>query len=267
VAASEPSGRRSPAGLFYREQGSGTNVVLCVHGFCQSSFYWAPSLAHLAAAGVRAVAPDLPGFGASAAMSGPYTMEGYADVLAQLLDHLEVERVTLVGGSMGGVVAQHLALRHGERLVRLLLVATGAAPGNSAAALAKADALASEVPWTDQTVQGIVNGFFFRAPTDQVLKELQAIVRAASPQAAAQALRSNALSNTLDSLGRVGVPTWIVQGRHDPSRTPERGAVIRDSIHGAQLLVMEGSGHTPQLEEPDGFHAAVLPFLLGQVRP
>jgi pimeloyl-ACP methyl ester carboxylesterase len=80
-------------------------TVLCVHGFCQSSAYWRPSLDRLAATDAHCLAVDLPGFGGSAAEPGPYTMEAFADALAQLLDRKGVASVALVGGSMGGVVA------------------------------------------------------------------------------------------------------------------------------------------------------------------
>src|SRR5262245_26707483 len=115
------------------EQTGAEPTVLCVHGYCQSSTYWAPTLDRLARVGVRGLAPDLPGFGASAHLPGPYTMEAYADGLAALLDARRLERVGLVGGSMGGVVAQHFALRHPARLARLLLVATGGAMGDPTA--------------------------------------------------------------------------------------------------------------------------------------
>ncbi|MEE8537283.1 MAG: alpha/beta fold hydrolase, partial [Acidobacteriota bacterium] len=105
------------------ERAGGEPAVLCVHGYCQSSAYWAPTVERLALAGIRGLAVDLPGFGASAGLPGPYTMEAYADALAGLLDDRGLARVALIGGSMGGAVAQHFALRHPTRLVRLLLVA------------------------------------------------------------------------------------------------------------------------------------------------
>jgi pimeloyl-ACP methyl ester carboxylesterase len=101
-------------------------AVLHVHGYCQSSEYWRPTVERLAARGVQGLAPDLPGFGASAALAGPYTMEGYADALAGFVESRQLGPVTVVGGSMGGVVAQHLVLRHPKLVSRMLLVATGA---------------------------------------------------------------------------------------------------------------------------------------------
>ena len=251
----------SGGAMFYRDAGDGHPVVVCVHGFCQSSAYWQSTLDELAAAGARGVAPDLPGFGQSAAVGGPYTMEAYADRLAQLLDALRLERVALVGGSMGGVIEQHFALRHPSRLQRLVLVATGAFTADPAAALARVDELEAG-PWSEATVHGIVNGFFHNRPSEPVHTSYRKIVRMASPQAAVAALRSNVGTNTLERLAEIRVPTLIVQGRHDRSRTPERGAALCERIPNCRLEVLEGSGHTPQLDEPEAFHRAVLPFLL-----
>ena len=78
-----------------------------------------------------------------------------------------------------------------------------------------------------------------------------------------EAARSNTLSRTIDRAAEIRVPTLIIQGRHDRARTPEDGAALRERIPGARLEVLEHSGHTPQLEEPDAFHALALPFLRG----
>ena len=237
-------------------------AVLCVHGYCQSSAYWVPTLDRLARAGVRGLAPDLPGFGASARLPGPYTMEAYADGLAALLDARGLDQIALVGGSMGGVVAQHFALRHSARLARLLLVATGGVMGDPAAGLARADVVAAS-PWDAAAVEPVVAGFFRVPPSSERLAELRRIALMASHAAAVEAARSNAGSRTLERLGEIRVPTLIIQGRHDRARTPEHGAAMRDRMPGSRLEVLEGSGHTPQLEEPEAFHAIALPFLGG----
>jgi pimeloyl-ACP methyl ester carboxylesterase len=248
--------------VYCLEQPGAEPAVVCVHGYCQSSAYWVPTLDRLARAGVRGLAPDLPGFGASARRPGPYTMEAYADGIAGLLDARKLQRVALVGGSMGGVVAQHFALRHPARLVRLLLVATGGAMGDPAAGLARAEAVAA-APWDAAAVEPVVRGFFREPPAPERLAEYRRIALTASHAAAIEAARSNAGSRTLDRLGEIRVPTLIIQGRHDRARTPEHGAAMRDRIQGARLEILEGSGHTPQLEEPEAFHALALPFLRG----
>ena len=61
-------------------------VVLCIHGFCQSSAYWAATVERIAREGGHGIAVDLPGFAGSADLAGPYTMEAFADGLVGVLD-------------------------------------------------------------------------------------------------------------------------------------------------------------------------------------
>jgi pimeloyl-ACP methyl ester carboxylesterase len=245
--------------MFVLERAGREPGVLCVHGYCQSSAYWQPTVERLAAQGVRALAVDLPGFGASAKEPGPYDMGGYADALARLLDDRKLGKIVLAGSSMGGVVAQHFALRHPSLLCRLLLVATGAVMGDPKLGLARAKAVAA-APWDERATDPVATGFFRRPPAK--FEEYRRIARLASHQAAVEAARSNANSNTVDRLNEIAVPTLIIQGRYDKARTPEHGAIMRDRIKGARLEVLEESGHTPQLEEPEAFHALAMPFLL-----
>jgi 3-oxoadipate enol-lactonase/4-carboxymuconolactone decarboxylase len=246
--------------MHFLERAGTEPAVLCVHGYCQSSAYWAPTLGRLALTDVRGLAPDLPGFGASAPLPGPYTMEAYADGLAALLDARRIERVALVGGSMGGVVAQHFALRHPARLARLLLMATGGAMGDPAAGLARADEVAA-APWDAAAVEPVVKGFFHNPPPPEQLAEYRRIALMTSHAAAVEAARSNARSRTLERLGEIRVPTLIIQGRHDRARTPERRGDARPDP-GLPARGPEGSGHTPQPRSPRP-HALALPFLRG----
>jgi pimeloyl-ACP methyl ester carboxylesterase len=247
--------------MYTIERKGSSPPVVCVHGYCQSSTFWEPTLDRLARSGVHGLAVDLPGFAASAAEPGPYTMEGLADALAAFLDHRRLDRIVLVGGSMGGVVAQHFVLRHPSRVSRLLLVATGPYTADPAGALAKA-AVMEAGPWDEATVTPIVNGFFYQPPPAPELARLRQVALMASKTAAVEAARSNATSRTLERLGEIRIPTLIIQGRHDRARTPEHGAEMRDRIAGSRLEIIEGAGHTPHLEQPDKFHQIAVPFLL-----
>jgi pimeloyl-ACP methyl ester carboxylesterase len=175
-------------------------------------------------------------------------MAGLADALALQLDAWGIRQVALVGGSMGGVVAQHFTLRHPERVQRLVLVATGAFTPNETVALEKADALGA-AKWDEETVTPVVDGFFHQRPSDSMLAEYRKIAASASQKAAVEAARSNASNRTFEQLASIRAPTMIIQGRHDRARTPEHGADMRDRI--------------PQLEQPHVFHDIALPFLLG----
>jgi 3-oxoadipate enol-lactonase len=247
--------------LHFIDQGGDEPAVLCIHGNCQSSAYWAPTVKRLGEVGRRGLAPDLPGFGASASLPGPYGMATYADCLAEFLTAHGLGRIVLVGGSMGGVVAQYFALRYPLRLTRLLLVATGGFTADPGAAMHRAQALAA-APWNEAAVRPIVTGFFYEPPAPSQLAEVLHIALMASHQAAVEAAQSNAESRPFDRLDEITVPTLIIQGRHDRARTPEHGALMCERIPGARLEVLENCGHTPQLEEPEAFHHIALPFLL-----
>ena len=236
-------------------------VVVCIHGYCQSSAFWAPTVERIAQQGGHALAVDLPGFAGSASLPGPYTMEAFADAVAALLDERGIGRAVVVGGSMGGVVAQHVALRYPARLERLLLVATGAYTADPAGALARADRFAT-VRWDEDVVRPMVAGFFHAPPPPERAAEYLRIALAASRPAVVEAARSNARNNVLERLGEITVPTLIIQGRHDTARTVAHGAEMQARLADARLEVLEHSGHTPQLEEPDAFHRLALPFLL-----
>jgi 3-oxoadipate enol-lactonase len=240
--------------------GRGPTVVY-VHGFCQSSAYWAPTLERVAAQGVGALALDLPGFASSSREPGPYTMPALADAVAAVLDRRRLSQIILVGGSMGGVVAQHFALRHPDRVLRLLLVATGAFTADPQAALVKADAMAS-APWNEATVTPVVAGFFYRMPPPDQVATYRSIALQASQPAAVEAARSNATLRTFEDLGRIAMPTLIIQGHHDRARTPEHGGAMKERLPNARLEIIEEAGHTPQLEQPERFHKIALPFLL-----
>jgi pimeloyl-ACP methyl ester carboxylesterase len=144
-------------------------------------------------------------------------------------------------------------------------VATGAATADPPSALAKADAMAAAA-WDEAAVAPTVAGFFHTTPPPDDLARYRAIALQARQAAAVEAARSNARSNTLGRLGEIGCPTLIIQGRHDRARTPEHGALMRTRMRVADLAVLEGSGHTPQLEEPEAFLALAIPFLSGQSR-
>jgi 3-oxoadipate enol-lactonase len=249
--------------VFTLERKGTEPAIVFVHGFLQSSAYWARGLDRVAEHGIRGFAIDLPGFGASAGLAGPYTMAGLADALALQLDSWGVRQVVLVGGSMGGVVAQHFTLRHNDRVERLLLVATGGFTPNAALALEKADALGA-ANWNEETVTPVVDGFFHQRPSASVLAEYRQIAMSASQKAAVEAARSNATNQIFDQLASIRAPTMIIQGRYDRARTPEHGAEMRDRIAGSILAVIEDAGHTPQLEQPQLFHEVALPFLLQQ---
>lgn len=217
---------------------------------CQSSVFWQPTLEDLPAS-YRGYALDLPGFGGSHAVppeGETYTIEGHAAAVAGFLDAHALTDVVLVGNSLGGVVCQMAAIRHPERLSRLVLVSTGPSTPNPTAALAAADEEERQV-WDRAAAADYVNHFFVRPPAD--LEPFIDAAALASLRGRVETRRSSARTNLRPDLPRIAIPTLIVQGERDGARTPAVGAEMVALIPNSHLEVVSGVGHTPMLEAPD----------------
>jgi pimeloyl-ACP methyl ester carboxylesterase len=243
--------------LAHRTSGDGPHAAVFVHGFAQSSLYWQPTLERLPR-NVRGYAVDLPGFGTSNAIAGPYSIAAHAAAVNDFMAEQQLERVVLVGNSMGGVVCQLLAVRHPQRLGALVLVSTGAYARNPAAARAAAEhqALAR---WDYAEVRRYVERFFVRAPAD-LEPYVEAALRATAEARGATTLSSAEL-DLRPELPGILVPTLIVQGGRDANRTPADGALMASLIPDAELQVIDGVGHTPMLEDPRAFTTLFHAFL------
>lgn len=99
-------------------------AVILIQGLGLSGRFWFQQPARLAALGYRVVTLDNRGTGESDPLRGPFRLGMYADDVARVLDHLSIDRAFVVGISMGGMIAQHVAIRHPSRVRGLVLLAT-----------------------------------------------------------------------------------------------------------------------------------------------
>ena len=255
-----------PRRLAFREGGAGDRVAVLVHGMCQSSIFWEPTLADLPP-GVRGFAVDLPGFGASSGVPGPYTIQGHAEAVGAFVQAQGLANVVLVGNSMGGIVCQQVAVGRPAWLAKLALVSSGPNVPDPAGALAAADAEAdapwdratAEAPWDRATAEAYVRHFFVRPPAD--LGPYVDAALQANRETRLGTRRSSAVTDLRGDLGRINVPTLIVQGELDTGRTPAVGAEMARLIPNAELQVIIGVGHTPMLEDAATFQDVLHPFL------
>jgi 2-succinyl-6-hydroxy-2,4-cyclohexadiene-1-carboxylate synthase len=249
--------------------GAGTHLLL-LHGFTGSSATWAP---HVAAWPARVIAVDLPGHGQTAAPADAdrYRMEATVADLVALLDRLGVERAHVLGYSMGGRVALHLAAAHPERVATLIL--ESASPG--LATQAERDArVAADTALAASIERDGIAAFVDRwealplwASQARLPDEVRAGLRA-------QRLNNRAvgLANSLRGLGTgaqaplhdrladLPMPALVIAGRLDAKFTAIARVMAAALPQGRLALVAE-AGHAAHLEQPALFDRLVAGFL------
>ena len=265
----------------------GSEPALYVHGLGGSSTNWT-DIAALLSDRLDAEALDLPGFGQSdPAPRGGYTLRALSRRVGKLIEHRDRGAVHLFGNSLGGVIAIHLAATRPD-LVRTLTLISPAmpdfrprpgsdpllplllVPGVGSVAERR---LATRTP--RQRAQSVINICFAdpsRVPEHRLAEAAEEVARRNEQSWAMDALvrTTRGLVGSYLTPGprslwrvaaRVSAPTLIVWGKQDRlvgvSLAPRLAAVIRDS----RLLVLDGIGHTAQLEAPDTVARAVLGLL------
>jgi 3-oxoadipate enol-lactonase len=249
--------------LYYEARGMGPAVVL-VHGGLVDSRLWDDQMRPLSKR-FRVVRYDLRGFGRSAAAAEPFS---HLEDLRALLDFLKVERATLVGLSLGGIIAADFTLEHPARVERLVLVGPGLRgdkppPPKDAAAAVEAMSRGAEA-FADANMK----------------RELYAAVRPDTPAHAR--LRQMALDNfkalstfapgfikypeppTADRLADIKAPTLVIIGSRDGHNLLNIADTLAKGIPGARKVVIPGPSHHPPVETPKEFNRALLDFLEGK---
>jgi 2-succinyl-6-hydroxy-2,4-cyclohexadiene-1-carboxylate synthase len=248
-------------------------VLVLLHGFTGSHVAWAPFTASLAHHGVRCLAPDLLGHGASDAPAEParYAMDAAVDDVAAVLDTLGLRATALLGYSMGGYLALAFALRYPERVDALIL--ESASPGIVDPEERRRRAASDEALAHLLESQGIERfvAVWERTPLLQLAPSVPETARqglrsqrlACSPVGLAASLRGAGAGRRRplwDELPRLDLPVLVIAGAED-----ERYAALAGSIAAAlpraQRALMPGAGHTVHVDQPDAFLRAVVAFL------
>jgi 3-oxoadipate enol-lactonase len=248
--------------LRFDDVGGGPVVVL-IHGHPFDRRMWKPQLRSLSNE-FRVIAPDLPGYGESPGRGSKLLMGELADSVIELLDRIDVARFTVVGLSMGGLVGMEIALAAPDRVAGLVLAASTAAPptpADATARLALADAIERDgMLDVALDMAGKLFGPRARRNPDIVEPVLSMMLRA-SPAGAAAALRGRAERPDYTELLRgLRVPSMVIAGTEDPYADE---AIVEQLIYALpdpSVVRLQGVGHMPNLEDPDGFDRAVRSF-------
>ncbi len=261
----------------FTDSGSGP-VLLFIHGILGSQRQWA-HLVDLLDDDHRVLVPDLFGHGESDKPLGDYSLGAHAGTLRDLLDRLEVERVTLVGHSLGGGIAMVFAYLFPDRVDRLILVSSGGL-GREVSPLLRSATL----PGAEWVLPVIASGWVRDriSSTGRALgalglrpgPDLSEVWRGFTSLGDADTRRAF-LATTRAVIDPGGqsvtahdylpearrLPTLVVWGTRDRMIPASHATSAAASIEGCRVELFQGSGHFPHLDDPERFAALVREFV------
>lgn len=230
--------------IAYDVQGAGAPVLL-IQGLGYGRWGWQP-VAELLARTFRVIAFDNRGYGASDKPAGPYTAAQMAEDAVAVLDAAGAERAHVVGASLGGAVAQELALRRPERVEKLVLVATMSGVTNMHPLPARTLRMMAEAPELDPAValRRFVENALDPEPEPELVERIVALRMQNPPDPAGWAAQA-AIWSTFDAwndLPTITAPTLVVHGEGDVVVDARNAPLIAGRIPGARLRLVAG-GH------------------------
>ena len=220
----------------------------------------------------RVVLIDNRDAGRSSRADRPYTIADMADDVAGLLDALDIRRTHLLGLSMGSMIGMEFALRHPDRLDRLVLAGPGAAPARSAVDpisiwnWVKANDPTGDV-FGGQQLTWLFSSAFLR--NQQAVHETIALLASnpnpIDPEAYDRQAQAYLQFDALDRLGGIKAPTLVIVGEQDLLTPPWVAREVAEGIPSARFEIVtgDGSSHVMPLERPDHFNQLVMNFLAG----
>lgn len=255
---------RTPAGTSYLATGQGQPVVL-IHGVGLNKEMWGGQVVGLAT-NYRVITYDMLGHGASPRPAAGTPLLGYADQLLELLDHLQLPLATVIGFSMGGLVARAFALHYPERLQGLVVLNSvfNRSAEQRAGVIARTAQAAEHGP--DANAEAALSRWFsreYQAANPAQIAALRETLAGNDPQGYLTTYELFATQDMYraDDLKGLRAPTLVATGELDPGSTPEMARQLADRIPGATVAVLAEQRHMMPVESPRLVNQLLLGFL------
>jgi 3-oxoadipate enol-lactonase len=210
----------------------------------------------------RVIMLALPGFGASERVEGG--LEAVADRVAGAVKALNLEQPPLLlGNGYGGFVALLVAIRHPEATKGLILADCGAAfsePGRAAFRSMSATAREKGLEAIAEVAMRRLFSPEFQSAHPALIDERRQRFLAVDPQTFHNACAALSTLDLRAQLGAIGVPALVLVGEYDEATPPAMSRELAAGLPHAQLRVLSGCAHVPQLQDPEQFLSAIAPF-------
>ena len=251
--------------LYYESQGEGLPLVFA-HGGGGDLLQWTYQAPHFSER-YRIITFDNRGHGRSETPETGYSMESFSEDILGLLDALSLDKVVLIGLTMGAMTALRFALDHPDRLLGMVLV--GASEGGREAMRERFEMSAeiAESHGMEMLAEGFCSVVFspwFQEERSDFVADCKKNMQAASPQGYARSIRALANRPPLkDRLSEIRTKTLVVVGVDDVTEFPlEDADLYAQGIPDARLVRIEQAGHLACIEQPEIFNLLLDEFLL-----
>jgi 3-oxoadipate enol-lactonase len=264
--------------VYYEEHGTGDPLLL-IMGLAADSTAWMFQVPDFARH-YRTIVFDNRGVGRTSKPPGPYTIHEMADDAARLLDVLDVRRAHVVGVSMGGMIAQELALRHPERVRSLVLACTYPEPdaeiernrrfsveqfGGTVTAEGEVQIdfkAINPMDFLQHLLPAVFNQEFIARELPKLIQVFSGALQYGFSMEAVLGQMAAVMSHkATDRLHQIAVPTLVITGDADRLIPPANSDILAKHIPGATLSKIPGGSHGFNFETPEVFNRAVLEFL------
>lgn len=246
--------------LYYEVSGKeGAPWLVLSHSLACTVRMWDPQVAAFQDR-YRILNYDMRGHGASAAPTGPYTLDMLADDVLGLMKELKIQRATYMGLSIGGMIGQTLALRQTKLFDKMVLADTGHSQPPEAVKqwedrirIAHGQGMKALVPGT---MERWFTPGFRESPAAQQIATLIANTPVAGYVGCGQAIMK---LNTTSRLKEIKLPVLAIAGEADPSAPGTKH--IGENVPGAKLVIIKQAAHIANVEQPEKFNQALRDFL------
>ncbi len=264
--------------IAYIDVGSGAETLVLIHGLASNAGFWRYVIPELSKK-YRVIAVDLPGYGKSGKRGFTVSLAFYADQIARLSEELKLGKFTPVGHSMGGQISMHLALRHPEKVKKLVLAAPAGVEKFSAGEgkwLRNVFRIDDLTLASEEAVRVNLNRNFYtwNDRYEWMVEERVRMAKAAEFDGFANTVIKcvGAMIDepTSDRLGEFDHETLILYGRYDglipnpflhPGRTSDVFKKGAGKMKNATLIEIDNAGHMVQMERPQAFAEALITFV------
>jgi pimeloyl-ACP methyl ester carboxylesterase len=260
--------------IYYETTGSGEPLVL-ISGLGYPLWQWHKMVPTLAKH-FKVITFDNRGVGQTDKPAGPYTAQLLAADTGGLLDALDIEKAVIMGHSMGGYIAQAMALDFPERVSKLILCSTNFGGPRHVPVSAEALAVLTDTTtdpltrftnglkvstapgWADANPEFVKEWIEWRVANPMDLAAYQAQLAIGLALMSEQAAFENKLAN-------ISAPTLILFGAHDKVVPPENAELLAKQIRGSQIAIIPDAGHFFPIEAPEAASQIVIDFAKQEV--